>query len=118
MSHQSIKKEYLTIAPNVEGVTHLKVETYYSKGGMNYFNSTNEPRGIYLSVSPVTRTLHEGKYWSESFKGWSGIKTQVLNMARYNQKKCDSFVVDTETEKRLINYVLQKNNIEIILVIE
>jgi hypothetical protein len=117
MSLQSINKKYIDVAPNEEGVTHIKVETYYSKGGMNYFNSTNEPRGIYLSVSPVTRSCHEGKYWSESFKGWSGIKKHLVDMARFNQKKCDTFVVDAETEKHLIDYVLNKNKLETILVI-
>lgn len=116
MSHQSITKKYLEVCENVEGVTHIKVETYYSKGGMNYFTGTNEARGIYLSVSPVTRSCHEGKVWTESYKGFSGIKTQVLLMPRFNKKKCESFVVDIETENRLLKYVTDKNNLKINLV--
>jgi hypothetical protein len=117
MSHKSITKKYIEVAPNEEGVTHLKVETYYSIGGMNYFNGTNEPRGIYLSVSPVTRSCHEGKYWSESFKGFSGNKKHMFAMERYNKKKCETFVVDAEYEQTLIDYVLNKNKLQTILVI-
>jgi hypothetical protein len=116
MSHKSINKRYIDVEPNEEGVTHLKVETYYSLGGMNYFNSSNEPRGLYLSVTPVSRSLHEGKFWSESYKGWSGIKKHLVDMARFNQKKCETFVV-AETEKHLIDYVCGKNNLKINLVV-
>ncbi len=111
--NQSINKKYIDVAPNEEGVTHIKVETYYSKGGMNYFSSTNEPRGIYISVSPVTRTCHEGKYWTESFKGWSGNKKHMFAMERYNKKKCDTFEMDAEYEQMLIDYVLNKNNLKL-----
>lgn len=117
MSLQSITKKYIEVAPNEKGVTHLKVETYYNKGGMNYFANVNESRGIYLSVSPVTRKLNEGIYWSESFTAFSGIKTQVLEMARYNKKKCESFVLDIELEKKLINHTTNKNNLTINLVV-
>ena len=111
--NQSINKKYIDVAPNEEGVTHIKVETYYSKGGMNYFSSTNETRGIYISVSPVTRTCHEGKYWTESFKGWSGNKKHMFAMERYNKKKCDTFEMDAEYEQMLIDYVLNKNNLKL-----
>jgi hypothetical protein len=113
MSHKTINKKYIEVAPNEEGITHIKVETYYSIGGMNYFNGTNEARGIKLSVSPVTRSCHEGKYWSESYKGWSGIKKHLVDMARFNQKKCDNFIVEAETEKQLIEYITNKNNLKI-----
>jgi hypothetical protein len=116
MSHKSISKKYIEVQTNVESITHLKVETYYAMGGMNYFNGTNEPRGIYLSVSPVTRTCNDSKIWLESYKGWSGIKKHLVDMTRFNKKKCESFVVDAETEKHLINYVLNKNNLTLNLV--
>lgn len=118
MSHKSISKKYLEVATNDAEVTHIKIEVYYSKGGMNYFTGTNEARGIYLSVTPVGRTLHEGKYWSESYKGFSGIKKHLVDMARYSEKKCDSFVIDTEIKEHLIKYVLGKNKLELNLVIQ
>jgi hypothetical protein len=97
-------KKYLEVAEG--NATHLKVEVYYSKGGMNYFTSTNEARGLYLSVSPVTRSGN----W-ESYTGFSGIKKHLLSMERFNQKKLDTCIVDEAYEQELIKYVCEKNNI-------
>lgn len=101
-------KKYLPLEPN-SSATHLKVEIYYSKGGANYFTGTNEKRGIYLSVSPVTR-----KENSESYMGFSGIKKHLVDMARFSQKTFDNFVVTPETEKELIDYVCAKNGIKVL----
>lgn len=90
----------------------LKVQLYYSKGGMNYFTGDNEKRGLYLSVSPVTRTQNEfGR--SESFTAFSGIKKCVKEMARFNQKQLDTFVVDEADMKQLIDHVVRKNGLEL-----
>ena len=97
-------KKYLEVAKG--NATHIKVEVYYSKGGMNYFTSRVEARGVYISVSPVTRS--EG--W-ESYTGFSGIKKHLFTMTRFNQKKVDSCIVDEATEQELIKYVCEKNNI-------
>lgn len=105
-------KKYLPLEPN-SSATHLKVEVYYSKGGMNYFTSSNEKRGIYLSVSPVTREEN-----SESYMGFSGIKKHLVDMARFSQKTFDNFVVSPETEKELIDFVCQKNGIKVLEVTE
>ena len=111
MSHQSIKKTYLEVTENDAKVTHIKVETYYDKGGINYFTGQNEARGIKLSVSPVTRTLHDGKYWSEGYVGFTGSKRHMVDMARYNAKKCENYIADAETENALIGYVCRQNNL-------
>ena len=38
----------------IEGsIKELKIEVYYDKGGINYFNSKNEPRGYWLSMRQV-----------------------------------------------------------------
>jgi len=86
----------------------LKVELYYTKGGMNYFTGNSEPRGLYLSVSPVT--VSDG---SESFTAFSGVKKCVKEMARFNQKQLDTFVVNETEMENLINYVIRKNNLEV-----
>lgn len=101
-------KKYLEVAKG--DATHLKVELYYTKGGMNYFTGKTEARGIFLSVTPVKRST-DGKYASESYTAFTGIKKHVLDMARFNQKKFDAFVVDPAIEKQLIDYVCEKNGI-------
>ena len=100
-------KKYLEVeqAPNA---THIKVEVYYSKGGMNYFSATNEKRGIWVSVSPVTR-----KENSESYMGFSGSKKHLLDMNRFSQKTLDNFTVDNLLEKQIIDYVCEKNGLKL-----
>lgn len=90
--------------------SHVKIEVYYSLGGMNYFSGGSEARGIYLSVTPVTISGGEG-YRTESYTGFSGTKLLVKEMARFNQKAIDTFVPAEEDIKRLLSHVLSKNNI-------
>jgi hypothetical protein len=103
------RTELLEVATG--NATHLKVELYYSLGGMNYFTGANEARGLYLSVSPVTRTVYEFGGASESYVGFSGIKQHVLSMGKKNQKTFDGFKIDEALRTRLINHVCEKNNI-------
>lgn len=44
--------------PEVEGeeVEAIAIEIYYSRGGTNMFSGGGEPRGIWLSINPVTLT--------------------------------------------------------------
>ncbi len=109
--NKTISKEYLEVAQG--DATHLKVEIYYTMGGMNYFSGRSEARGIYISVSPVTRTLHEGKFWTESYKGFSGTKQHVKEMNRFSQKTADTFIVDETIKDRLIQIVCQQNEIKL-----
>lgn len=108
--NKTLSKKYLEVAEGT--VTHVKVEVYYSMGGMNYFTGTNEARGIKISVSPVTRNT-SGIMVSESYVGFSGSKRHLKDMARYSAKTCDNFVVDKEVEKSLIEYVCKQNNIKL-----
>jgi hypothetical protein len=93
--------------------THLKIEVYYNLGGWNYFTGVKEGRGIYLSVSPVTRTVLKGGGTSESYKGFSGIKQLVKPMARFNQNVFNYFSYDEDTYNTLVNHVLSRNNLKL-----
>ncbi len=86
--------------------SHVDIELYYSKGGMNYFSATNEPRGLYLSATPLTK----GEGFT-SVTGFSGVKKHVKDTKRFSQKQLDEFVVDMGLAKQLLDHVLLKNNI-------
>ena len=103
----TISKKYLELESN-ERATHLKVEVYYDKGGANYYTGGIESRGIKLSVSPVTRK----DSW-ESYTAFSGFKKHLKDMARFNQKACDNFVVEANEEKTLIDAVLIQNGLKL-----
>lgn len=83
MSNNRIKVEYIpTNKPN----NYIKCELYYSLGGMNYFTYKNEPRGYYVSVSPVERDIRPNGVTLESFRAFSGYKRCVVSVERKSKK--------------------------------
>ena len=56
---------------------YLKCELYYSLGGWNCFTHEHEPRGYYVSVSPVERNGI-----CESYVAFSGLKQLVWSCER------------------------------------
>jgi hypothetical protein len=109
MSKTSISKKYLEVLPNDKNITHLKVELYYDLGGMNYFSGSVEGRGIKLSVSPVQRSERENGIVMESYTAFSGFKKLLKEMARFNQKTCNTFVLSETEEEEIIKVVLNHN---------
>jgi len=91
----------------------LKFEVDYQKGGMNYWNGSNEKRGYYLSVRIVERSKsdHTG-FVSESFMMFSGIKKLIMEVGRQSQKKYDeSIELSKQYETELKEYVLEKEKV-------
>ena len=101
---------------NVKGsnTKKLKVKTYYSKGGMNYFTYKNDPRGYYVSVSIVEREQKDG-YVMESFSLFNnGYKLLLREVGRASKKAeqiSDSIAMDCV--RPIIDRVCLENNIEI-----
>lgn len=94
--------------------TDIKIETYYNKGGLNYFTYKNETRGYYISVVPVKRRFN-GRYYTESYTAFSGVKQLILEVKRQSAKqaeKADLLALDFEQD--LINYVCEKNRLEVL----
>lgn len=92
--------------------THLKIEIYYSLGGWNYFTGEKERRGLYLSVSPVSREK-VGNGYAESYSAFSGTKIFLKEMKRFSQKTLDTFEVDPEMQQMLIDHVVASNGLTI-----
>lgn len=101
----------LVSLPVAEGnCTHINVEVYYSKGGMNYFTSSVEKRGYYLSVQPITKSSN-----SVSFTAFTGVKQLVKEVGRFSPKILAEFVVEYELMNKLVAHVMEKNNIKILM---
>lgn len=99
-------KKYLKT--NKENV-FLKVETYYNKGGINYFSYKTERRGYYLSVSPVERARG-----FESYIAFSGIKFLIKEVKRQSEKAAkESDALSEKYETALIEKVLQESGLEL-----
>lgn len=91
--------------------THVQVELYYSKGGMNYFTGKAERRGFYLQVTPVSISTSGTGLITRSYTAFTGIKKMVLECARFNQKKFDEFAPSEDEVNELLDYVKAKNGI-------
>lgn len=79
-SYATVKKEYI---PAKGENMFLKVELYYSLGGVNMFTYKNEARGYYLSVSPVEREKIDGfGGFMESYTAFTGVKVLVHPCAK------------------------------------
>lgn len=90
--------------------THIEIELFYSKGGMNYFTNSNERRGLYLSVQPVTISQN-----SKGYTIFTGVKQFVKEMQKFSQKTFDTFEVDTDILDKLLEHVIEKNNIRLVV---
>ena len=102
-------KKYLDIKPN-PNANKIKIELYYHLGGYNLFTYKEEPRGYYLSVTPVWRGNN-----CETITAFSGIKQCIKQVARKSEKAYQTALKDVDMFlPDLINYVCNKNNIEII----
>lgn len=90
----------------------LRIEVYYDLGGYNWATGNEEPRGYYLSVTPVSVVRNdEGKIIMEEVRAFSGIKTVLMEVERKSKnrsKKALEIVENGEDKERLINDVLEK----------
>ena len=71
---------YVKVTGNPQ-FTHLKIETYYDKGGYNLFTDEPIQRGYFISVRPLEKTD-----CSEVWKLFSGYKKFLEPCSRYSKK--------------------------------
>lgn len=100
-------KKYLAVKPNASKITHIKLEVFYSLGGMNMFTYRNEERGYYISATPVERT---DRY--EMTTAFSGIKQCIIPCSRKSAKR-EAEAEKTADFKDILLSVLNRNNIEL-----
>ncbi len=79
-----------------------EVEVYYSKGGANFFSGGSDPRGIWVSVSPVEIIDHGARpdgsrMMARSYGLMSGIRAHVLTLTRQNDKKLAEIAATLDT---------------------
>jgi hypothetical protein len=92
-------KEYIERS-DLKNSTHLELEVYYSKGGLNFISGGTTPRGYYASVRPVTKTNI-----SVSFDMFSGCAELLSTTSRYTDKQFDAAV---EKSKSVIPALIEK----------
>ena len=91
----------------------VKVELYYSLGGYNFFTYKEEPRGYYLSASPVERSESCGCVM-ESYTAFSGIKKCIVECQRQSKKREAEALEKMDNYKEaLMKEVLSQNGLEV-----
>lgn len=106
-------KKYIELQEKTRNATHLLIELRYNLGGFNYFTHKQEPRGYYLSVSPVALEQRDG-YTLESYTAFTGTKYLVKEVTRKSAKaEHEAEEKAAELEKSLIAFVCDQNNIAI-----
>lgn len=102
-------KKYIDIINGSRDATKLKIELYYNLGGYNCFTHKEEPRGYYVSVSPVEHSSIGG-VMMESYAAYSGVKRCVKPVSRKSAKaEKDAEQIAPEIIRDLITYVCNKN---------
>lgn len=106
-------KKYLEVKENNQKVTHIKLEVYYSLGGMNYFTYKQERRGYYASVTPVERSNSYGCIM-EGTVAFSGIKQLVKEVPRKSAKaEAEAERIAESVLPILLEHILRKNGLEL-----
>jgi hypothetical protein len=96
----------------IEGTDkQLKIEIYYDKGGMNYFNGKNEPRGYWLSMRQVERKVEDHGVVIESYGMFSGAKAFLKEVKKKSDKAYQEAIALAESKMNDLKlHVLAKND--------
>lgn len=96
-----IKTTYLALADNADGNTDIRVSVYYLKDG--------NPRGYYLSVTPVRRD----EYF-ESTVLFSGYRTCLVEVKRASKKAVEEALKEAvEMQEIMVSRLLEENNYQL-----
>jgi hypothetical protein len=109
MSHRTVCKKYL----KTTGPDELKVEVYYSLGGFNLWNYQKEPRGYWLSVTPVNHSEQNGVRFESVVLG-SGLKKflkETQSDRRGGRAEKDAVELAKQYEAELVNQVCIKEKL-------
>lgn len=107
-------KEYLAVKENGKHITHIKVETHYDLGGINFATYKTKPRGYYISVLPVERSTTSYGVTMESYTAFSGYCDVLKTVTRKSKKAETEAEQIAETRKQaLIDLVLEKHGLEL-----
>lgn len=104
------KRLLFSVAVAEGNCTHIDIDLYYNKGGMNYFTGSIERRGYYISIQPLTKGTN-----TYSYTAFTGVKQLVKEAGRYSAKTLNEFVIDYDLVNSLIEHIVQKNNLKLSL---
>lgn len=109
-----IKRKYIEITENTQDKNNcLEVTFYYDLGGYSYFTYREQPRGYYLSVTPIERKVKDGLV-SECYTAFTGVK-ELIHPCTRKSAKAESIAAEKVQayEKMVVDYIVNKNGYKI-----
>jgi len=87
----------------------IKIEVFYNKGGVNYYNGKTEKRGYYLLAVPVEISggtmCNVQKYQIEKITAFTGYRFLIHEASRKSEKQYNEALKISETEiKNILTY--------------
>ena len=105
--------EAIPVKDNDRGINALEVNVYYSLGGCSMCSYRNEPRGYYISVTPV-RYIMRGDYKMIESHPTDGIKKCFIECTRQSAKKEQTALRAQRGDYQdLVDYVLRRTQTEL-----
>jgi len=99
-----------------DGQTYT-LDVYYSLGGQNWYTGGVDPRGVFVSITPMEMSESHGVQW-RTFTLGSGLKMLIEVQKRYNARKLKAIatriLANPDADFRIVdlfNAVVKKNPI-------
>ena len=91
MQYLKLERNYWVFRPLEEG-SMVEIEVLYTLGGTNFLSGSASPRGIYVSIRPVTIERSQSGSISRSYvmvgsRRESGVRIHALDLARKSERQ-------------------------------
>lgn len=99
------------ISSKVGKANTIEIKLYYDLGGLSYFTSETKPRGLYLSISPLTVS----DKWTEyiAFSGKGGCVKQLNRKSEAKGQKV-AMLIKEEVAKEMADAFQEGNDIKVL----
>ena len=110
MDKNTLRETMIPVSGN-KNFTHVRLTLYYSLGGMNMWTYKNDPRGYYMSVSPV-RKVDCGTYAMIECAPSDGFKSLIKPVVR-RSKKADAEAINASNNvlDELLNAIFSRHSL-------
>lgn len=103
--------KYIKIIENPKDKNnYLEITFYYDLGGYNFGTGKPKPRGYYLRVTPVEKSITASGLACVSFTAFTGYYDLLLPVNRQSKKSENAAREKLPAvEKMLVNYIAREN---------
>lgn len=91
----------------------IKIEVYYSEGGLGMFSGETTARGYWMSATPVNIKVSDGVVLTTT-TAFTGTRTLLEEATRFNKKRIGELAANAATNparNAVLNATLAKNGL-------